>query len=154
MPNASKARTKWALREVSIAIVVAVVAISVLFVLNRSNPELTLSGNVISLDVADDLSERQLGLSGRTNLGDDEGMLFVFDDAGRHGFWMKDMNFSIDILWLDESGVIVDIAESVAPNTYPEIFYPSLEASYVLEVPAGIASANEYDIGDRAEIRL
>ncbi|MDZ4225999.1 MAG: DUF192 domain-containing protein, partial [Patescibacteria group bacterium] len=77
----------------------------------------------------------------RTSLAEGEGMLFVFEEQGAHGIWMKDMQFAIDIVWASRNGTIITIAERVAPDTYPQSFYASsAEARYVLEVPAGFVA--------------
>jgi uncharacterized membrane protein (UPF0127 family) len=68
-------------------------------------------------------------------------MLFVYDknDQANHCFWMKDMRFAIDIVWLDSSKRIVDIARDVQPQTYPNNFCPGRPTAYVLEVRANTA---------------
>ncbi len=105
----------------------------------------------LELEIADTESERARGLSGRAALGENEGMLFIFDEPEMPGFWMKDMHFPIDIIWLDENRQIVGLHENIAPDTYPAIFYPPrlVEAGpprpikYVLEVNAGWVAARQ-----------
>ena len=97
--------------------------------------------------LADTEETRQRGLSGRKSLGEDEVMLFVFDTPALYGIWMKDMNFSIDIFWLDQSGKIISLLERVEPATFPKIFTPSVPAKYVLEASAGFAQKNNLKIG-------
>jgi uncharacterized membrane protein (UPF0127 family) len=92
---------------------------------------------------------REKGLSGRAELGRDEGMLFVFEKSGYYGFWMKDMNFSIDIVWISEDKEVVDISEDLAPETYPDISYPREEVKYVLELPAGYIESHNVSLGDK-----
>ena len=65
---------------------------------------------LVCASVADTPEARQQGLSGRAGLGESEGMLFVFPKDGEYAFWMKDMRFSIDILWLSGNGTIVYMA--------------------------------------------
>ena len=114
-----------------------------------------LKGQTVRVTVADTESARQKGLSGRAGLAADEGMLFVFAQDGEHAFWMKDMRFSIDILWLRESlstgsgqAVVVYMAQNVSPDTYPQSFRPNVPARYVLELPAGYAKEHTVSIGD------
>src|SRR5687767_11474924 len=59
------------------------------------------------------------GLSGRNYLPRDRAMLFVFKSARKHCFWMKDMKFSIDILWLDNERKLVHQARNIKPDTFP-----------------------------------
>ncbi|MDP2641812.1 MAG: DUF192 domain-containing protein [bacterium] len=101
----------------------------------------------IRVEVAETLESRQTGLSGREFLPEGTGMLFVFEDLARHGFWMKDMNFAIDIIWTDGEGRVVDIAKEVSPDTFPEVFYPKQLAKYVLELNAGDAEKFGIDTG-------
>jgi poly-gamma-glutamate capsule biosynthesis protein CapA/YwtB (metallophosphatase superfamily) len=81
--------------------------------------------------------ERTKGLSGTDELPAGEGLLFAFDEPGRHGFWMKDMNYPIDILWFDSQFRLVHKELSVDPSTYPHVFYPDRNALYVLETRVG-----------------
>jgi hypothetical protein len=65
-------------------------------------------------------------------------MLFVFEKPGRYGFWMPDMHYPIDILWLDDQYSVVAAARSVAPESYPDTFMPPVPARYVLETSPGV----------------
>lgn len=107
-----------------------------------------LKGQVVRISVADTESTRQQGLSGRAGLAQDEGMLFVFPEDGKYAFWMKDMFFSIDILWLSADGAVVYMAKNVSPSTYPNNFMSNTPARYVLELPAGYVEAHGVQIGD------
>lgn len=107
-----------------------------------------LKGQAVSVFVADTPEERERGLSGWSGLADGEGMLFVFAKDDRYAFWMKDMLFSIDILWLSKAGMIVHREENVASETYPTAFAPSTEARYVVELPAGYVAEHAIQVGD------
>ena len=107
--------------------------------------------NVLSVELADSPSERGKGLSGRDYIGEAQGMLFVFENSSRHGFWMKDMNFAIDILWISDELSIVHVEKGVSPSSYPKIFLPNREARYVLELPAGFSDQNNVKQGDMVE---
>ena len=90
----------------------------------------------------------------RKSLGPNEGMLFVFDQAGFYPFWMKNTLIPLDIIWIDERWRIVSVAESVPPcradpcPTYP----PAGDALYVVEVAAGFARTHRVARGDRLEV--
>lgn len=92
--------------------------------------------------VADTSLLREQGLSNWSLLLPNQAMLFVFDNDGKHSFWMKDMNFPIDIVWLDKDFNIVHIERNLKPETYPETFVSSVLARYVLELPAGTMKEN------------
>lgn len=93
---------------------------------------------------ADSAEERAQGLSGRTSLGQNEGMWFVFDKEGYYPFWMPEMNFGLDIIWVDKDYRVADIARDVPPakpgETNPPRYTNQRLAKYVLEVNAGVGS--------------
>jgi uncharacterized protein len=111
-----------------------------------------IGGITLNVEVADTDVARIQGLSGRKSLGKNEGMLFVFEDPGNYGFWMKDMNFAIDIAWLDKDKKIIYIENNVEPETYlknpPQIFGSDVTSLYVLETPAQFLVENNVKIGD------
>ena len=110
----------------------------------------TPSGIEINVEVADTFSKRRLGLGKRTSLNKNWGMLFVFEQMGRHSFWMKDMNFSLDIIWLDNNR-IVHIQKNAKPNIIGQefpIFKPLPLANFVLEIAAGRANELKLNKGD------
>jgi len=109
----------------------------------------TPKGN-ITAEVASTSEQLEKGLSGRTSLDDDAGMLFVFEEEGEYGFWMQDMNFPIDIIWMDASKTIIGVENSVDPSTYPDIFYPPSSVKYVLEINS--AKSEQYGIEIGAKI--
>jgi len=105
----------------------------------------------IAIELADTPQKRITGLSGRDQLDRDSGLLFIFERDDFYDIWMKDMKFSIDIIWLDSQGIIVGIKENASPETYPESFTSSVPARYVLETNAGWISQNRIKIGDKTE---
>lgn len=113
-----------------------------------------LSGDTFSLILADNPQERMQGLSGREKLSAREGMLFVFEEKSHWGFWMNDMNFPIDIIWLDEDYGVVGIKELATPESYPETFYPHTPALYVLEFNAGTVARYGIEMGDQIAISI
>lgn len=104
----------------------------------------------ISVLVADTDKTRAQGLSGRESLASREGMWFMFPQSGYYSFWMKDMNFPIDIIWIDENFRIIDRTLRVDPATYPKTFTSSGPSKYVLEIPAG--TADEYGLFIRSTV--
>ena len=84
--------------------------------------------------IADSLAERAQGLSGTAALAPDEGMFFIFERAGIYGFWMKDMNYPIDIIWLNDELQPVGATKTISPDTFPAVFYPPVPVRYVLEI--------------------
>lgn len=107
-----------------------------------------------SLEVADTDAKRIAGLSGRANIGEHDGMLFIFPTSARHGIWMKDMHFAIDILWLNGDFRVVHTAARVGPETYPTVFRPARPARFVIELPAGTIDELRIERGDILDLRL
>ena len=102
---------------------------------------------LMEIEIAADRDSRERGLSGRTNVPDNYGLLFVFDSPDRVGIWMKDMQVPIDIMWLSDNYEIVHIERSVSPLTYPNVFYPPVPVPYVLETRAGYARDQGWEVG-------
>ncbi|MCC7436496.1 DUF192 domain-containing protein [Candidatus Nomurabacteria bacterium] len=145
-------------RQTRVLYIFSIIAIGalllVLFLLLRDGPKsvnnsledntyeaiLKIGSMSIPVTVADTEEEQQKGLSGTTSLPQDAGKLFIFNTEGDYGFWMKDMAYSLDIVWIDKNFQIIDITENISPNTYPEVFYPSQKAQYVLELNAGFST--------------
>jgi len=101
----------------------------------------------ITVTLAQTNAEITKGLGGKDGLKENEGMLFVFNKPDRYGFWMKDMKFSIDIVWIENNKVIF-IQKSVSPETYPESFLPTEPASMVLELQSGFCDTHGVSVGD------
>ncbi len=107
-------------------------------VIARIAPDkLIINNNLFNLELADTSEKQAQGLSGRAALATSTGMLFIFSQPGRWGFWMKEMRFPLDIIWFDANFKPVYVLENLSPSTYPRTFYPSQAAKYVLEIKAG-----------------
>ncbi|MFA5128720.1 MAG: DUF192 domain-containing protein [Patescibacteria group bacterium] len=109
----------------------------------------------VKVEIADEPMEMAKGLSNRKSLDKNHGMLFIFATPGQPAFWMKDMNFSIDIIWI-KNNVVVDIAPNL-PVTAAEFlstYTPREPANYVLEVNAGFAAEHGIKIGDKVDIKI
>lgn len=124
---------------------------------NLPKSELSVGGKVLSVEVARSALDKMRGLSGREILGEDEGMLFTFDKEGNYGFWMKDMKFPIDVVWIDK-GKITGFSENSMPEPDKQIwnlkiYYPPDVVDEVLEVNAGFVSKNKIQVGDEVSLR-
>jgi len=103
----------------------------------------------LSVTVADSESERKKGLSGVPSLRELEGKLFIFDTAQRHGVWMNEMNFPIDVLWFDDDLELVSFEKDVTPESYPNVFAPTTDARFILEMNAKFIDSVQIQLGDR-----
>ena len=155
MPKGSKAKIKLARNEILVAGTILILSLGGLFYSNRPHPAtVVVDGREFKVQVADSHSERQRGLSDQGALANDEAMIFIFEEPGLHGFWMKDMKFSIDIIWIDENLRVVHVEKNISPSSYPESFIPSVDAKYVLEVYTGQAEAQGIGLGDPVRLNL
>jgi uncharacterized protein len=102
----------------------------------------------VTVELARSGDEKVRGLSGRPGLKRGTGMLFVYDRPQPIGIWMKDMRFSLDILWIRE-GRVVHIERNAPPLTAvgPERVYTAT-GEMVLELPAGFAADRKIKVGD------
>ncbi len=103
--------------------------------------------NVLS-SVARTWPDRIKGLSGTPYLPENVVKLFVFDSVGYPSIWMKDMNYSIDIIWVNEKNKIVHIVEEASPDSYPTSFTTDAPALYVIETASGFVAKNNIKVGD------
>lgn len=105
------------------------------------------SNMLIKAEVLDSKSEWMLGLSGRNNFDANKAVLFVFDSPDTHGIWMKDMKFGIDIVWLNSDKKVITIRPNVQPGSYPEVFKPTSNSKYVIELSEGQAEKLGIKVG-------
>ncbi len=113
-------------------------------------PLIPLSLGTIDMfaSVADTAATRTLGLSRTTALPPDVVKLFVFENSGVYKFWMKEMLYPIDIIWLDSAGIIVHIEQAVSPESYPQTYGPDTPTRYVIETNADFFATTGLQVGD------
>jgi len=112
-----------------------------------NNKTATINNQKIKLLVANDEKSRQIGLSNRKSLPEDTGMLFIFPKKGKYGFWMKDTQIPLDIIYINDTKV-AHIVKNAPPqagkNNNLPIYTPPVDINYVLELNAG--QADKYKI--------
>ncbi len=130
-----------------------------IFQIKKSDKKaISIGDTQVFVDVADTIQERQLGLSGRKKLGKNEGMLFVFEkEDTQPSIWMKEMEFTIDIIWINDDKVIqidqdVPIPKAGTTDKELEIYKPYMGIDYVLEVNAGFAQKHGIVVGDSIDL--
>ncbi len=136
-----------------VMVFILVVISSFSFIKNKNQSALETSyikiaGQTIKVELSVTQEEQKQGLSGRKGLKDDEGILFVFRKPAVYYFWMKDMNFPIDIIWIGEDLRVIYIKKDARPDSYPETFRSDKNAKYVLEVISGFSEKNNLKEGD------
>lgn len=115
----------------------------------------TPRGETIELEIARSDQQRARGLMFRESLPPSHGMLFVFAESDRHGFWMKNTFIPLDMLWIDGDGTIAEIQRDIPPcESEPcPTYAPESPGLYVLELAAGEADQLGLAEGDRLELR-
>jgi uncharacterized membrane protein (UPF0127 family) len=112
---------------------------------------INILGTEFTAQIADNDPLRELGLSYRDSLDDNSAMLFVFEKPSVYKFWMKDMKFPIDMIWLDENKEVIHIEKDVKPETFPESFGPNKNAKYIIEIKANRVDQIGLSVGDILE---
>lgn len=119
-------------------------------------PYVLLGGQKFHLQVADTNAARAKGLSGQENLGEREAMLFVFNELGKYSFWMKEMKFGLDFIFINNQKV-VDLVENVLPpqpGEKPQSIWSKAAFDKVLEVNQGTVKDVGLQIGDQLDFFL
>lgn len=114
----------------------------------------TIGEKTFSLALAADQPRRRLGLSEVEELPEGYGMLFAFPEEGKNGFWMKQMKFPLDIIWLDAEKTVVKVLSDVSPDTFPTTFGAEVNSQYVIELNAGVVAPLGIERGDVVEFTL
>lgn len=120
---------------------------------NPLSAKLKINGTVFFVELAITPKERERGLSRRKSLAENRGMLFLFGAPGKYHFWMRDMKFPLDFLWISGES-IVDIDENIPPPKVSELrieLAPDQPVDKVLEVNAGTIKQYGIKIGDTVE---
>lgn len=97
------------------------------------------------------------GLAVKNQLKENEAMLFVFEKPGRHSFWMKDMKFPIDIIWLDSDGKVAHIEKNLQPCVSVLIctgYSPNIDSQYVLETASNFTQRHNISVGTDIDFHL
>lgn len=151
--SAPKSGRLFNFRLVFVVVAVCILA-GIILVGSRRSPAirtLRLDRQSYRLEVADNDKVRAKGLGGRHSMPKDRGMLFVFDQPERSCFWMKDMQFAIDIIWTDKDGKVLHIVPSLPPDSYPQDYCTPEPAKYVIELVSGQAAAHKIQVGEKLD---
>src|SRR3989344_4269393 len=100
---------------------------------------ISIANASLSVDIPLTRAGFSRGLGGRDALAENEGMLFLCLPDPYQKFWMKEMSFPIDIVWIDERFTVLGVTHRVSPESFPDVFTPARPAAHVLEVNAGVA---------------
>lgn len=122
----------------------------------KTNGKVTLGNKLIDVEVVKTDKDRQVGLTKYKSLKETQGMLFVFEESETPGFWMKNMTFPIDMMFIKDDTVVylVENAEPVATGKEPTVYKANSPANYVLEVQSGLVKKYNIKMGDKVKIEI
>jgi uncharacterized membrane protein (UPF0127 family) len=107
----------------------------------------------VEVEIATTREEIETGLMNRTNLSENSGMLFIFDDIYVHKIWMKNMLISLDVIWFNDKGTVIHIDRNMIPcDGYCQSFGPDSYSKFVLEVNGGYVDRHNVNIGDNVKM--
>ncbi|MBA3976858.1 MAG: DUF192 domain-containing protein [Nitrosopumilus sp.] len=124
---------------------------------NDFSSSVKIKGLDINVILAETPDQKTKGLSVKNSLKENEGMLFIFDSPRKNSFWMKDMKFPIDIIWINSDYRIIHIEKNLPPCTSFLIcksYSPDENSQYVLEVNSNYTTKNNITVGDKVEFDI
>lgn len=106
------------------------------------------------VELADTPKESELGLMNRSSMPKDHGMIFDFSDRNEPvNMWMKNTLIPLDMLFIDEKGTIVAIAENARPGSL-RLVGPGFPVASVLELNGGVVKELGIKTGDKVQHKL
>lgn len=146
------------------AVVIVLLILAIFFFIPKSGngtltlfaggTQATVKGHTINLSLAKTPKEREIGLSTRNDLDNDNGMLFLFDTPDYYSFWMKDMKFPIDIIFINDNKIVTIYSNVPPPSSQLvqdnlPIYQPAEPANRVLELNSGVSEKYGLKNGDQ-----
>jgi uncharacterized membrane protein (UPF0127 family) len=120
--------------------------------------KVTIDTHTYSVALAKTTAEQQQGLSGKSSLPQDQGMLFIFKTAAQYPFWMKGMKIPLDMIFIKDNKIVTIFRNIPVPSnpnaTNLPVYTPTQPANYVLELNAGLAQKYDFQNGDNVKIVL
>jgi uncharacterized membrane protein (UPF0127 family) len=113
---------------------------------NSDVSNVNIKGDIFKVEVVSTENIMQKGLGGREDICSKCGMLFKFGKVGNYSFWMKDMQFPLDIIWLADNK-IVHIEKNIQPDFNLTMSSPE-SANFVLELRSGNVNRLDLSVGD------
>jgi len=113
----------------------------------------TIDNQSFNVSIARSEKEHEVGLSGTKSLDQNQGMIFLFNNPGYYSFWMKDMKFPIDIIFInnDQIVTIYNDAPTVQGQENLIAYPPTQMVDKVLEIQAGLSEKYNFKIGDKVK---
>jgi uncharacterized protein len=138
-----------------IVVVIFITAIFMTLIYNIKTPRAIINGQAFKIQVVTEDKDKQIGLSNKNHLSSSQGMLFIFAKPDFYSFWMKDMKFPIDIIYINNNKVTTIIKNAPIPsstNNNLTIYKPTSVSDKVLEINAGLS--DKYNIQEGTSIKI
>ncbi len=124
---------------------------------NATSNFIKIKDLIIPVDLAITPDQQAKGLSIKNTLNENDGMLFIFHTPSDYSFWMKDMKFPLDIMWINSNYEIVHIEKNLQPCVFfllCQSYSPHSISKYVLEVNSNFTTKNNITVGDTASFNI
>ncbi len=124
---------------------------------NAPKSTVKINNRTFNVEVMDTPEKQQQGLSGRKSIPQDQGMLFVFNEKAYHYFWMKNMKFPIDIIFIEDDKIVSIVKSAQPPKSgeeNPPLYKSGGPVNRVLEINSGLTEKYKIKTGDKVEIKL
>jgi uncharacterized membrane protein (UPF0127 family) len=123
-------------------------------IIDSAIKKVTINNKSFQIEVADTLEKQIQGLSDRKNISENSGMLFIYHNKSIRFFWMRQMNFPLDIIWID-GDTIVKINKNLLPegNNPKNIYNSKFPVNYVFEINSGLSEKYNFKTGDKVKLQ-
>ena len=141
-------------------VILAILGVAYYGFVGQSKKNTVEINNILfNIDLAVSADDLERGLSGRKEIANDQAMLFIFSDKSQRSFWMKDMNFNIDLLWIDGNKIVAYEKNMLAPEDDTPLdnlakYISPQPIDKVLEIKSGLVDSLSIKIGDTININL
>ena len=125
--------------------------------LTKVDGKVTIGKQIFDIEVVRTDKDKQIGLTKYQSLKAEQGMLFLFDQPAQYGFWMKNMKFPIDIIFINGDTVVTtfeNVPAVKADNANPPIYKPDGAADKVFEISSGLVKKYGIKKGDKVKIEI
>ena len=146
MQKVEDVKTESVLRFLAVLLIFTVLLFTIL---SKSQVILRINNSRYYLNIASSNEQLARGLSGVENMPKNEGLLFVLPEPSKACFWMKQMNFNLDIIWLNEQKKVVYLEKNLSPKSYPKTYCSNQNSKYVIEMNSGFIGSKNIYLGEK-----
>ncbi len=146
MQKVEDVKTESVLRLLAVLLIFTVLLFTIL---SKSQVILRINNSRYYLNIASSNEQLARGLSGVENMPKNEGMLFVLPNSSKACFWMKQMDFNLDIIWLNEQKQVVHLEKNLSPKSYPKTYCSNQNSKYVIEMNSGFIGSKNIYLGEK-----